>query len=76
MFCPLMLALSKYEAMKRRKFTVRFSDEEFQALTAFADQEHVIPSVAVRWLIGMALSGRCPASGQTLSPEGPKAHYC
>ena len=52
--------------MKRRKFTVRFFDEEFQAPTAFADQEHVIASVAIRWLIGMALAKRCPELGQPL----------
>jgi hypothetical protein len=61
--------------MKRRKFTVRFSDEEFQALSAFADQEHVIASVAVRWLIGMALADRCPASGQTLKGL-ESSNYC
>jgi hypothetical protein len=59
--------------MKQRKFTVRFSDDEFQALTAFADQEHVIPSVAVRWLVGMALADKNPKSGRTLNyPGGPE----
>jgi hypothetical protein len=72
-----MLFRHKYKAMKRRKFTVRFSDDEFQALTAFADREHVIASVAIRWLIGMALAKRCPESGQTLNdPKDPKPHYC
>jgi len=63
--------------MKRRRFTVRFSDEEFQALEAFANREHVIHSVAVRWLIGIALANRCPKSGRTLNcQEGPKPHHC
>jgi hypothetical protein len=51
--------------MKRRRFTVGFSDEEFQALEAFANREHVIHSVAVRWLIGMALNDKSPKSGRT-----------
>jgi hypothetical protein len=63
--------------MMRRRFTVRFSDEEFQALEAFADREHVIPSVAVRWLIGMALGDKNPDSRRPLDgPEGPKPRYC
>jgi hypothetical protein len=53
------------KAMKRRRFAVRFSDEEFQALEAFANREHVIHSVAVRWLIGMALNDKNPKSGRT-----------
>jgi hypothetical protein len=63
--------------MKTRKFTVRFSDEEFQALVAFADQEHVIPSVAVRWLIGMALADRNPDAQRSLNcREAKKVRRC
>jgi hypothetical protein len=65
------LVRHKYKAMKRRKFTVRFSNEEFQALTAFATREHVIHSVAVRWLIEMALANKNPGSKQIC----PKPHY-
>jgi hypothetical protein len=62
--------------MKRRKFTVRFSDEEFQDLVAFADREHVIPSVAVRWLLEMALADKNPQARRNLNcREGPKPHY-
>jgi hypothetical protein len=68
-FCS-RLVCHKYKAMKRRKFTVRFPDEEFQALTAFADRGHVIHSVAVRWLLGMALADRNPDAQRSLN-----AHY-
>jgi hypothetical protein len=53
------------KAMKRRKFTVRFSDEEFQALVAFADREHVIPSAAVRWLLEWPWPTRTPKPAET-----------
>jgi len=37
------------------RFTVRLSEIESKALTQFADNEHLIPSAALRWLIAAGL---------------------
>jgi hypothetical protein len=47
--------------------TLRFSEAEFAAFTAFADTWHLIPSDAGRWLVATASAGgRTPA--RTVSP--------
>jgi hypothetical protein len=75
-FCSGFFPLNT-RVMKRRNFTVRFSDEEFQALLAFADREHVILSAAVRWALEMALTDKNPDAPRSLNcREGPKHHHC
>jgi len=39
-----------------RRFTVRLADQEIASIKAFADQKHLIESVAVRWLIAVGLA--------------------
>ena len=38
-----------------RRITVRLADLEIQSITKFADENHVLPSVAVRWLLSVGL---------------------
>ena len=40
---------------RQRRYTVRFEDAEMKSIEQFADQNHVLPSVAVRWLIAVGL---------------------
>jgi hypothetical protein len=39
-----------------RRLTVRLADQEIASIKAFADEKHVIDSVALRWLIAMGLA--------------------
>jgi len=41
---------------RERRFTVRLEDREMQSIEQFAEQNHVLPSVAVRWLIALGLA--------------------
>jgi len=47
------------------RFTVRLSKNEISAINSYADQTHLIPSVAVRILLTRALAGN--HKGQTTS---------
>jgi hypothetical protein len=38
------------------RLTVRLADLEIQSITKFADENHVLPSVAVRWLLAIGLA--------------------
>ena len=38
------------------RLTVRLADLEIQSITKFADENHVLPSVAVRWLLSAGLA--------------------
>ena len=38
------------------RLTVRLADWEIQSVRKFADENHVIPSVAVRWLLSAGLA--------------------
>jgi hypothetical protein len=39
-----------------RRITVRLADWEIQSVRRFADENHLLPSVAVRWLLTVALA--------------------
>jgi hypothetical protein len=39
-----------------RRFTVRLADQEIASIKAFADEKHLIESVAVRWLLSAGLA--------------------
>jgi hypothetical protein len=39
-----------------RRFTVRLADQEIASIKAFADEKHLIESVAVRWLLTVGLA--------------------
>jgi hypothetical protein len=41
---------------RERRLTVRLADQEIASIKAFADEKHVIDSVALRWLIAMGLA--------------------
>ena len=41
---------------RERRLTVRLADQEIESIKAFADEKHVIESVALRWLIAMGLA--------------------
>jgi len=38
------------------RFTVRLADQEIASIRAFADEKHVIESVALRWLLSLGLA--------------------
>jgi hypothetical protein len=38
------------------RFTVRLADWEIQSVRRFADENHLLPSVAVRWLLTVGLA--------------------
>jgi hypothetical protein len=38
-----------------RRITVRLADLEIQSVRKLADENHVLPSVAVRWLLAVGL---------------------
>jgi hypothetical protein len=40
---------------RSRRVTLRLEEKELAAITGFAEERHVIPSVALRWLIAMGL---------------------
>jgi hypothetical protein len=39
-----------------RRITVRLADWEIQSVRRFADENHLLPSVAVRWLLALGLA--------------------
>ena len=41
---------------RARRITVRLADLEIQSITKFADENHLLPSVAVRWLLSAGLA--------------------
>jgi hypothetical protein len=41
---------------RERRLTVRLADQEIASIKAFADEKHLIESVAVRWLIAVGLA--------------------
>ena len=41
---------------RERRLTVRLADQEIASIKAFADEKHVIESVALRWLLAMGLA--------------------
>ena len=41
---------------RRRRFTVRLADQEIASIKTFADENHLITSGAVRWLIAAGLA--------------------
>lgn len=66
---------------RARRLTVRFADRELEAIRGFADEKHVIASVAVRRLIevGLALENhaRLPNGGRNRTareqPTSPRS---
>ena len=42
-------------ARRASRLTFRLSLQELAAIKSFADERHVIPSVAIRWLLTMGL---------------------
>ena len=43
------------------RFTVRLADQEIALIRAFADEKHLIASVALRWLIAVGLAAESRA---------------
>ena len=43
------------------RFTVRLADQEIASIKAFADENHLIESAAVRWLIAVGLAAESRA---------------
>jgi hypothetical protein len=41
---------------RERRLTVRLADQEIASIKAFADEKHLIDSVALRWLIALGLA--------------------
>ena len=41
---------------RERRLTVRLADQEIASIKAFADEKHVIESVALRWLLALGLA--------------------
>jgi hypothetical protein len=66
----------KYNMARGSRITVRLADLEIQSITKFADENHVLPSVAVRWLLAMGLASetrsRSPDVHQT--PVSSRPH--
>jgi hypothetical protein len=60
---------------RERRLTVRLADQEIASIKAFADEKHVIESVALRWLIAMGLASetrsRLPDVHQKPVPTRP-----
>ena len=55
------------------RITVRLADLEIQSVRKFADEKHVLPSVAVRWLLsaGLAYETRRHDVHRTPGPTRP-----
>ena len=49
-----------------RRITVRLADLEIQSITKFADENHVLPSVAVRWLLSAGLAAETRSRPQNV----------
>jgi hypothetical protein len=54
---------------RQRRYTVRFEDAEMKSIERFATQNHVLPSVAVRWLIAVGLRQDRPRQQARLPTE-------
>jgi hypothetical protein len=52
-----------------RRITVRLADWEIQSVRRFADENHLLPSVAVRWLLNGGLGSGEPSPAAGLSDE-------
>ena len=55
-----------------RRITVKLADLEIQSVRKFADENHVLLSVAVRWLLSAGFRNpqqapRCPSNGSAFS---------
>ena len=48
------------------RLTVRLADLEIQSITKFADENHVLPSVAVRWLLTVGLASETRSRPQNV----------
>jgi hypothetical protein len=46
------------------RLTVRLADWEIQSVRRFADENHLLPSVAVRWLIALGLASEARSRPQ------------
>ena len=46
------------------RFTVRLADQEIALIKAFADEKHLIDSVALRWLIALGLASEARSRPQ------------
>ena len=41
---------------RERRLTVRLADQEIASIKAFADEKHLLESVALRWLLALGLA--------------------
>jgi hypothetical protein len=48
------------------RFTVRLADWEIQSVRRFADENHLLPSVAVRWLLSAGLASEARSRPQNV----------
>jgi len=60
---------------RARRITVRLADLEIQSVRKFADENHVLPSVAVRWLLSVGLADGKPHRGAGCPPNKDSAPY-
>jgi hypothetical protein len=49
-----------------RRLTVRLADQEIASIKAFADEKHVIESVALRWLLALGLASEARSRPQNV----------
>jgi len=61
---------------RARRITVRLGELEIQSVRKFADEKHVLPSVAMRWLLALGLASetrRCPQDVHQM-PVSTRSH--
>jgi hypothetical protein len=51
---------------RERRLTVRLADQEIASIKAFADEKHLIDSVALRWLIAVGLASEARSRPQNV----------
>jgi hypothetical protein len=59
---------------RARRITVRLADLEIQSIAKFADENHFLPSVAVRWLLSAGLAAETRRHDVHRTPGPTRQH--